>query len=94
MNLNETLFLAFILFTIILILLWNFDYTSFSSFFLAFEISIIVLVFIFPPTSEKFNDINSGTIIYFFLVMAAFVLLFIYSFTMALNDKIRKETKK
>ena len=86
MNIDASLFLCFILFLADYLFLIYLSYTLFSAFFLSYFISWVILNFIYPPTSEKLNDINSSTFLYFLFQFMGFFLITIYSLTMAIND--------
>lgn len=86
MNLDISLFFSFIIFVILYFYFVQLRYTYFSSFFLSYMISLLILNIIYPPTSEKLNDINSSTSLYFLFEFVGFFLIIIYSLTMAIND--------
>jgi hypothetical protein len=86
MNLDTSLFLCFILFLADYFFLVYLSYNFFSAFFLAYLVSWLLLNFIYPPTSDKLNDITSSTFLYFLFQFIGFFIIFVYSITMAIND--------
>lgn len=86
MNIELSLFSSFLFFILFYMFLRLNRYKHFSSFYLSYMISLFILNVLYPPTSEDLNDINSWTSLYVFFQALGILLLFIYSFSMALND--------
>jgi hypothetical protein len=76
-----------ILSCLVFILFFNLELHLFSSITISMILSLLILLFLIPPSAESLNQIDSSTSLYFLIIIVTFLIFIFYTFFSAFNDK-------
>ena len=86
MELEKSLVIYFIIIISLFKFFLTYNYTAFTSFYMAVTFSVISLLIIHPINSDGLDIINSENILYFTIIGFSGLIFLSYSMMMAIND--------